>query len=80
MKFTTIKSSIKFAGFKLNNVQHVEAKLDGSGLLKIKVGDQEKEMKYGENHQGSVFKYVQVQVKPESIKSFASLMNVKITE
>ena len=78
MKFTTIKSSIKFAGFKLNNVQHVEAKLDGSGLLKIKVGDQEKDMKDGENHQGSVFKYVQV--KPESIKSFASIMNVKITE
>ena len=34
MKFTTIKSSVKFAGFKVNNVQHVEAKLNGSGLLK----------------------------------------------
>ena len=34
MKFTTIKSSVKFAGFKVNNVQYVEAKLNGSGLLK----------------------------------------------
>ena len=53
MKFTTIKSSVKFAGFKVNNIQHVEAKLNGSGLLKMKVNDQEKEIKDEENLQES---------------------------
>ena len=53
MKFTTIKSSVKFAGFKVNNVQQVEAKLNGSGLLKMKESAQEKEIKDEENRQES---------------------------
>ena len=52
MKFTTIKFSV-FAGFKVNNVQHVEAKLNRSGLLKMKVSGQEKEIKDEENRQES---------------------------
>ena len=78
MKFSTTKSSVRFSSFKLNMVQHVEVKMDETGLVKIKVNDQEKEMIDKENHQRSMLKYVQV--KPELIKSFASLMNVKITE
>ena len=44
MKFTLTKSSVRFSSFKLNMVQHVEVKMDETGLVKIKVNDQEKEM------------------------------------
>ena len=67
--------STEFPTFNLNEIQHVEVTLDGTGMIKIKVNSEIKQLM-----DKRLERDVPIKVDPTYIKSFATIMNVKITE
>ena len=71
------RASVQFPSFGLNEIQHVEVILDHTGVIKIKVNSQTKHLvdnRIDKNVEMSI------QVKPNAIDAFATIMNVSITE
>ena len=71
------RASVQFPSFGLNKTQHVEVMLDRTGIIKIKVNSQTKHLV---DNRIDKSRDILVEVKPNTINAFATIMNVRITE
>ena len=71
------RASVQFPSFGLNKTQHVEVMLDRTGIIKIKVNSQTKHLV---DNRIDKSRDMLVEVNPNTINAFATIMNVRITE